>query len=274
MRGRACMLSVFALASCGGGASAQTLLTSTNLRADLENAQATYERAQQLLVDRPDQARRLFRSAAQKFSGIAASGVVNGYLQYNLANSHLQAGDVGRAILHFHRAQRLIPGNDMLADNLAVARSRCLTTIQPGRGNIFLRSVFFWHYSTSVASRTRTAVVLCAAVWLILMIRAWAPRRSLTVAAIMVAAVAGASGVSATVNNWTDRNAPPGVVVAMDVAVYKGPGTGYRRRFEQPLQPGVEFTLRGRRGGWWKIELADGNTGWVENSVAELIPSG
>ena len=44
----------------------------------------------------------------------------------------------------------------------------------------------------------------------------------------------------------------------MDVAAYKGPGTGYQRKFEQPLQPGVEFTLRGRRGGWWNVELPDG----------------
>jgi hypothetical protein len=53
--------------------------------------------------------------------------------------------------------------------------------------------------------------------------------------------------------------------------VYKGPGREYQRQFTQPLQPGVEFTLRGWRGDWWRIELADGNSGWIERTRAELI---
>jgi hypothetical protein len=60
----------------------------------------------------------------------------------------------------------------------------------------------------------------------------------------------------------------------MDVVAYRGPGTGYSRQFEQPLQPGVEFTLRERRGGWWHVALLDGQAGWIEQSVAALIPPG
>ena len=47
--------------------------------------------------------------------------------------------------------------------------------------------------------------------------------------------------------------------------------TGYQRQFEQPLQPGVECTVRERRGTWWNIELVDGNTGWIQAGDAELI---
>jgi hypothetical protein len=81
-----------------------------------------------------------------------------------------------------------------------------------------------------------------------------------------------ACGASVAVDRRSDRHAPEGVVTAMDVAVYKGPGTGYQRLFEQPLQPGVEFTLRERRAGWWRIELRDGQRGWISAEAAELIP--
>ena len=57
----------------------------------------------------------------------------------------------------------------------------------------------------------------------------------------------------------------------MDVTVYKGPGTGYQRQFEEPLQPGVEFVLREQRGGWWNVELADGKGGWIEAAAAERV---
>ena len=58
----------------------------------------------------------------------------------------------------------------------------------------------------------------------------------------------------------------------MDVVVYKGPGTTYQRQFEQPLQPGVEFTLRQRRGAWCKVELPDGKSGWIETTEVQIIP--
>ncbi len=54
----------------------------------------------------------LFRLAAQRFDSIIASGVVNGRLEFNSGNCYLQAGDLGNAILHYRRAQRLIPGDE------------------------------------------------------------------------------------------------------------------------------------------------------------------
>jgi hypothetical protein len=264
---------------------------SVDLRTDFDMAQADFDEAQQLQLDRPDRARHLFRSAAQRFDGIVAAGVVNGRLEYNLANCHLQAGDVGHAILHYRRAQRLIPGNEMLADNLAVARSRCLTAIPPTPRSAFLKSVFFWHYQTSVGGRTKTALLAYIGVWVLLIvydpIRRREPADKTTpatrvsyhrararcwVAAVVCAVLAATAGVSVGMTRWSDRNIPEGVVTAMDVAVYKGPGGGYKRQFEQPLQPGAEFTLRERRGGWCKIELADGKSGWIEAAQMELVP--
>ena len=91
---------------------------STDLRTEFERASANFEQAQQIQADDPDRARRLFRLAAQRFESIVSAGIVNGRLEYNLANCYLQTGDVGRAILHYRRAQRLIPRDPRLADNL------------------------------------------------------------------------------------------------------------------------------------------------------------
>lgn len=238
---------------------------------EFEQALRDFDDAQRVQNDRPDRARQLFRSAAQRFISIAAGGVVNGRLEFNIGNCLLQAGDVGRAILHYRRAQRLIPRDPLLADNLSVARSRCLTQIQPTRRSEFFKSVFFWHYQTALATRFQVGLVLYVAVWVLLSARSVARRRWLTVCAVVAASLAGACGASVAAERWFERNAPEAVVTAMDVVVYKGPGTGYQRQFEQPLQPGVECTVRERRGTWWNIELADGNSGWIEATSAELI---
>jgi hypothetical protein len=246
---------------------------SPELRAEFEQALADFDEAQQLQMSNPDRARRLYRLAAQRFSSIVASGVVNGRLEFNLANCYLQAGDIGRAVLHYRRAGRLIPRAEALAANLAEARSRCLTQIRPTRRTAFLKSVFFWHYQTSSAGRARVALVAYAAFWVLLIIRGFVPRLSTTGLAVACAVLALAAGASVGMTHWSERNAPEGVVTAMDVVVQKGPGAGYQRQFEQPLQPGVEFTMRERRGAWWRVELADEKTGWIEAGRAELIPA-
>jgi len=241
------------------------------LQNEFEQALRDFDEAQRIQNDRPDRARQLFRASEQRFSSIAAAGVVNGRLEYNIGNCHLQAGDVGRAILHYSRAQRLIPRDPLLADNLAVARSRCLTPIEPTRRSEFFKSVFFWHHQTAAATRFRVGLAMYIAVWVLLSARSLIRRRWITVAVVVSALVAGACGTSVAAERWSDRNAPEAVVTAMDVVVYKGPGTGYQRQFEQPLQPGVECTVRERRGTWWNIELVDGNAGWIQAGDAELI---
>lgn len=235
-------------------------------------ALADFAEAQEIQKDQPDRARRLFRQAAQRFQGIVSGGVVSGRLEYNLANSHLQAGDLGRAILHYRRAEQLIPQNQMLVENLKVARQRCLTTIQRTRRSTLMRSLFFWHFQTSESGRMMTAVGAYLLFWLLLTIRTIVSARFLALLAIAAAIVAAASTISVASSRWSDRHAPEGVVTSMDVVVYKGPGTGWQRKFEQPLQPGVEFVLQeNTHRGWWELTLADGKSGWIEARDAELI---
>ena len=255
------------------GQNTYSLATGVDLRGELDHALSEFDQAQSFQAEQPDRARRLFRSAAQRFESIQAAGVRNGRLEYNLGNCLLQAGDVGRAILHYRRAQRLIPGDPMLEDNLGVARSRCVTSIKPTGRSAFLQSIFFWHYQTSAPARTWAAVIFFFSVWILLTLRNVVFARWVTVLATASVALTLLCAGSLGVTRWSDRNFPGGVVTEMDVVVSKGPGEGYQRLFEQPLQPGVEFTLRERtRTDWWRIELPDGNKGWIPADTAELIP--
>lgn len=244
---------------------------SFELEEEFQQALSEFDEAQRIQIEQPDRARQLFRSAAQRLNSIAATGVVSGRLEYNLGNCYLKAGDVGRAILHYRRAKRLIPRDERLASNLKEAQSRRLTTIHPTRRSVFFRSVFFWHYQTSASARARAALMLYLLVWALLIIRSFLPRGAVTASAIACAILAGCATTSVAAAHWSDRNAPEGVVTAMDVMVYKGPGIEYQRQFEEPLQPGVEFTLRERRSDWWRVELADGKSGWIKVTQAELI---
>jgi len=239
--------------------------------AEFDRAMSDYDEALSIRDSDPDRGRALFRASAQRLGSIVASGVTNGQLEYNLGNCYLQAGDLGRAILHYRRAQRLIPRDPLLTDNLREARSRRVTNIQPTRRSTVLQSIFFWHFETTRHGRLIAAWSAYSLFWLLVTLRVVARRRWLTVAATVCLVLTLLLGASVGMDTWRDRNAPSGVVMAMDVVVSKGPGPGYQRQFEQPLQPGVEFTLRERRADWWRIELPDGKSGWIEASAADLV---
>jgi len=65
-----------------------------------------------------------YQTAAKKFQAVAASGVKNSDLFYNLGNAYLKSGDLGRAVLWYERAGRLSPNDPDLKFNLAHARTR------------------------------------------------------------------------------------------------------------------------------------------------------
>lgn len=242
-----------------------------DLIANVEEALSEYERALAVQQVDPARARRLFQSAAQRFRSVASAGIRNGYLEYNLGNAYLQAGDVGRAILHYLRAERLIPRDPFLHDNLAVARKRRLTDIPELPRARLMESIFFWHYQTTSTARAKVAAIAFILVWPLLAVYSATRRRSTLLIAAIAGVMAIAAGFSLATQRWAQRNHPEGVVLSMDVAVYKGPGEGYGRQFEEPLQPGLEFTLDQTRGDWWRIRLPDQTTGWLHSDHAELV---
>lgn len=251
-------------------ATAGGISTSSRIE-EMERALKEFDDARTAQATQPALARQLFESCAQRFEGLIAGGVRNGYVEYNLGNVYYQLGRIGDAILHYRRAERYIPGDDDLRANLMAARGRCLTYIPPARSDTVLRSLFFWHYGTSLRTRAWTALAanlaMCGCVIGYVFVR----RRMLLRLAAFFALVLAAGGTSLIVQMIGERRRPAGVVLQSDVAILKGPGPGYERVFEQPLQPGVEFLLREQRDGWWRIELPDGRQGFIPSRSAALV---
>ncbi|KJU84184.1 hypothetical protein MBAV_003620, partial [Candidatus Magnetobacterium bavaricum] len=58
-----------------------------------------------------------YDSAIARYEGLLAAGVESGNLYYNLGNCYFKAGDIGRSILSYERAGRLIPHDPDLKAN-------------------------------------------------------------------------------------------------------------------------------------------------------------
>src|SRR5207253_6786447 len=60
--------------------------------------------------------------AAAEYERVLAAGWESGSLYFNLGNAWFRAGDIGRAVLDYERARRLLPRDPDLHANLSYAR--------------------------------------------------------------------------------------------------------------------------------------------------------
>lgn len=224
----------------------------------------------------PVQARKLYRRAADLFEELVAGGLRNGKLYYNLGNTYLRLGDLGRAMLNYRRADTLIPGDANLKANMRFARSLCATPI-PGTGERKLvHSLLFWHFETSQPARARVGIVSFSLAWALLAVRLFSGWRWPRNAALVCGVLAIVLGASVAVRSYYEYHRREGVLIAPETIVRKGNGTSYEQQFNEPLDAGVEFTILETRPdatgtSWHRVAFPNGIQGWVPAAAAEVI---
>ncbi|HWB20499.1 MAG TPA: hypothetical protein VG711_09385 [Phycisphaerales bacterium] len=237
----------------------------------LSEAQADYDKGVSLKRDQGDAAKKSFESAAQRFQLLVDDGVVNGPVLFDLGTAYMQAGDLGKAILNYKRAERLMGSDEHLHTNLEYARSQCRTQVQASAEGAIGGVLRRWHERFSLWTRLVVFGGAYLCFWGALMVRMKRRGRVLgfvLAVALPVWIVSGASAAVDVFGLMPNRN---GVVVADNVVVRKGNGEGFDAQFNEPLHEGVEFKTIEVRGDWANIELPDGKTGWLQTSAVEFV---
>lgn len=224
----------------------------------------------------PDRAGADYRAAAAGFRSLIDRGIENGGLYYNLANTYFRLGDLGRAIVNYRRAQRLLPHDPNVRENLRFARSLCQTPIEGTAERKLVHSIFFWHFGTSARGRLHFAVVAFVIGWCLLAIRLFRSGAWLRNAAVTALALALVAGGSVFIQQRLNARTPAAVLVADATIVRKGNGETYDEQFTAPLSAGVEMKILETRkdthgDAWDRVRFPDGSTGWVPASAVEKV---
>lgn len=233
----------------------------------------SFDEASKLGARDPTAARRLYDESRRGFQSLVDDGIENGRLYYDLGNTYVRLGQVGKAIASYRKAERLIPGDAQLNENLRYARSLRQDQISPPATAAALRSLFFWHFDTSLVTRSKIGLIAFAAFWGLMAVRLFVRGRpaSLVWATRGVAALTIALACSIAWDRY-DARTMAGVVTSENVVLRKGNGEAYEPRFDHRFSDGVEFVLtEPPRGEWLHIQLPDGKDGWIRKDQAELL---
>lgn len=199
-----------------------------------------------------------YPKAIEQYEQLLKQGYVSGEIHFNLGNAYFRNNQLGKAIFHFRKGQRLAPRDSDIQYNLAFAREKVTDKIEPV-------SSLWAHVASLLDFVTEKERYLFVLVWgglslilglVCLMLKnnkmRWAKNTSF---AILIVSLLLLFGREKTMEEF-------GVVSAPEISVYSG--------FEQDsavlfkIHEGVELIRTDSAGETWaQISLADGKKGWV-----------
>jgi tetratricopeptide (TPR) repeat protein len=214
----------------------------------------------------PKEARAHFLAAAHLFEDVYRNGHRNVACMRNEGNAALVGGDLPLAILCYRRGLRLAPNDKVMRSNLVFARDQ---VDYPGTGLLGRPPQDAW--PAGIPRPTLNWLLLPAALFYagacLAVTRWWMTRQARFIylavfSTVMLAAVTG--GMIWIYQMDREETQHPLVIISENgVLLRTGNGLTYPPRFETPLNRGVEARLLFKRGSWMQIELAGGETGWV-----------
>jgi len=212
-----------------------------------------------------------YPQAIEFYNQVLATGAGDGRVFYNLGNGYLRNGQLGHAIAAYRRAAALRPRDQEIAANLAFARKSTRNDLAPPSPTQLQRTLFFWHYRLSRAELLHLLVLTNLSLWLFFALRRL-HRQSEVLRWLSMVALVLVMALGSSLALRLARPARVAVVVPQEITAHSGNDAKTVVRFK--LQTGAEIRLVERRTNWLRIELPDGQQGWIESQHAEVVVEG
>jgi hypothetical protein len=200
-----------------------------------------------------------YEGALENYALIADSGFESGQLYY---------------ILYYERARRLLPGDDDVRANLALARSLTIDDILPLPGFWLFRLARWWLElvpATALAWLVGVAYVIAMTTAAFAVLR---PSASVVVWCRRIAITSGAVtlvfGVNLTIRELGIGIVDEAVVMAGEAAVHSAPSDDSALTIFA-VHEGTTVRIDRQSAAWVEIVLEDGKVGWIQAIQLERI---
>ncbi len=253
---------ILSTALCAGSADTKLLF---------DEANTLFQEANDAALKDSLKSQKLYQNAALKYQYlICMNNRLTPVLLMNLGNAYYLSGDKGRALLNYYRATLIDPLDCDIQHNLNFVRSECVDEIEYSFFDKIMEKIFFFHY---FSFRTRIILfgVIYSLMWLTLGTLLFKKIKHIKVTAFTLLAISLVMGFSIAITNMQLFSRIDGVITANETQAYQGDAYIYNAAFMTPLHSGTEFKLQEKRGDWYHISLADGNSCWIPSQDAELL---
>jgi tetratricopeptide (TPR) repeat protein len=214
-----------------------------------------------------------YEKSARLYEELVSSGYEGVSLFYNLGNAYFRVGNLGHAILYYEKALKLSPGDEDIQHNLTIANARTvdkLTEFPP----FFLFKI--WEEILAFFSLTGWVFIVYAFFILLLISLAGYlllrnplyQKYSFFTGIILLFLFIFTTAIMIVRLN-RDVNVTTGILVERQSNVKSSPDETSNDAFV--IHEGIKITLEDRVGGWVKVRLNDGKTGWIPEEHIRII---
>jgi len=212
-----------------------------------------------------------YDSAIAVYGAIVSKGLESAPLYFNLGNAYFRNGDLGRAILYYHRAKKLNPDDDDIIGNLEFARR--FTSVQMEGVKLNPISSLFGSlvepYQLNTLAWVTSAFFILLFVFLTirfgLNIRGLVVRSGITVTLIVVIALF----LLTTVKYENDYRTEMAVVIADEAIVRTGPSLLSDKELD--AVPGLVVEILDETGEFYNVLFENKRRGWIEKDLVAVI---
>ncbi len=214
-----------------------------------------------------------YREAIRTYEEILNRGLVSAKLYYNLGNACFKDNNLGKAILYYHRALRLKPGDEDIRHNLSIAERHTIDQIE--QIPEFFLQAWLRTLRSTLSGRTWSILSLLILAFSLGMLLFYllSQRLSLrkagffgTLVGILLFAITTSFATAARREMVEQRDA---VLLSSAVSVKSSPDKAATDLFV--IHEGTTLRLGERLGTWQEVTLSDGKKGWLEIRHIETI---
>ena len=210
-----------------------------------------------------------YTKAISEYNKILAQGYESGPVYYNIADAYFKSGKLGKAILNYKRAKRLMPRDADLAANYKFAMAKVQAKITPNKGIWAWSPLRIFSENFTINELSLLASGMYVVIVFLLFIAAIRSQRSgYLKLAIMLISICFVI-TSAVLWRKASRGRSGGVVVVSRAEALFGPFDSATKFFT--LHEGVSVTILKSKADWYKVRRTDGKVGWVKKNAIERI---
>ncbi len=215
-----------------------------------------------------------FEGALSSYMRVVDAGLESGEVHYNIANTYFKIGDLARSILNYERARRLLPGDEDVRANLALARSLTADDIEPLPRFWVLDA---WTWWVDLLPRSLLILLVSGAyvtgmvgVIVLVMRRGtwsalWGGRVAIAAGGVLLVL-----GLNLAIRELGIGQAEEAVIMVPQVEVMSAPVDDETLAIFT-VHEGTKVRVDRRAEAWAEVVLEDGKVGWVHLEVLEAI---
>lgn len=205
-----------------------------------------------------------YGKAEELYQSLLDRGIQNGYLYYNLGNTHIRLGNTGKAILNYLHAKRFLPRDQDLQANLKYAVQNTVDLIN-WEDQSLLKNLFFWVDNFNLNEHLLILITINILFWISLSIWLYKKNEAINLFRKIVFTILILS-LASTAIKWKSISATNfGVILHKTIDVKSGMDNNNTTLFQ--LHEGAIVSIEKDEAGWFKIKLNDGKSGWAKKDA-------